>query len=163
LGRAQYALGKREKAMETFNESIKSSNETGDKSDRAPTMKLIGRIYLDSGNAGKALEFFSKSLEIFREVEDSQNVTEGLLLEPNKDFAEAALQANERGRARGLLNLLAESKANIREGVDAGLLQKEEELKSLLSERRENLTKVLNGKSKPEETNKLKIEIEQIR
>src|SRR5207249_6669588 len=55
LGRAQYALGKREKAVETFNASLKSSSETGDRAGRSATMKLLGSLYLDSGNADKAL------------------------------------------------------------------------------------------------------------
>ena len=54
-------------------------------------------------------------------------------------------------RARGLLNLLSESNVNIREGVEPKLLQKELELKNLLSARLENLTKILGGKPKSEE------------
>lgn len=83
--------------------------------------------------------------------------------EPKKTFAARALEANERGRARGLMNLLAESNADIREGVDANLLQGEKGLKILLSARLENLTRALNGKSKPEEIDRLKVEIEEIR
>ncbi len=82
---------------------------------------------------------------------------------PDKNFAALALQANERARARGLLNLLAESNADIRQGVDAKLLEKETDLKNLLAARLENLTKVLNGKSDNTTAAKLKNEIELIR
>src|SRR5204862_408476 len=81
-------------------------------------------------------------------------------LEPNKNYAALAFAANERAKARGLLNLLAESNANIRQGVDEKLLIRETEFKNLLSARRENLIKVLSGKSKPEDVQKLKNEIE---
>jgi CHAT domain-containing protein len=84
-------------------------------------------------------------------------------LEPNKNYAALALAANERAKARGLLNLLAESNSDVRQGIDEKLLAKETELKNLLSARLENLTKVLSGKSKTEDTQKLKNEIEQIR
>lgn len=83
--------------------------------------------------------------------------------EPEKGYAALALKANERGRARGLINLLAESNANFREDVNAELLQKEVALKARLSARLENLTKVLSGKSKVGETESLRSEIEQIR
>lgn len=82
-------------------------------------------------------------------------------LAPDKNFAALALSANE--RARGLLNLLAESDADIRQDVDEKLLQKETDLRNLLSARLGNLTKVLNGKAKTETEEKLKNEIEQIR
>ena len=83
--------------------------------------------------------------------------------ESERDFAALALQANERAHARGLLNLLAESKTDIRQDVDAKLIEEENELKNLLAARLENLTKVLNGKAQPEQTLKLKNEIERIR
>src|SRR5262249_49403455 len=84
-------------------------------------------------------------------------------LEPGKNYAALAFEINERGRARGLLNLLAESNVKIREGVDAKLLQKEIELKNLISARLENMTKILGGKPKTEDVNKLKIELGQLR
>ncbi len=61
------------------------------------------------------------------------------------------------------MNLLGESRADIRQGVDNKLLEKETDLRNLLSVRLENLTKVLGGKIDPEQTAKLKIEIERIR
>lgn len=83
--------------------------------------------------------------------------------DPKAGFAALALEANERGRARGLIDMLAESKANIREGISASLLQREVDQKTLLSARRENLMRALLGKIKPEEVAKLKAELEQIR
>ena len=84
-------------------------------------------------------------------------------IEPNKNFAEKAFQANERGRARGLLNLLNESNADIRQGIEPKLLEKEAEIRSFLSARLENLTRSLGGKANPEQIQKLKTEIELIR
>ena len=79
---------------------------------------------------------------------------------PDKNFAALALQANERARARGLLDLLAKSNADIREGVNAKLLDKELELRNLLSMRMENLTRILSAKHTPEQAEKQKKEIE---
>ena len=84
-------------------------------------------------------------------------------LEPNKNFAELALQANERARARGLLNLLTESNIDIRQGVNESLLAKEKELGNLLTARFENLTKALSRKSEAVKIAELKNEIAQLR
>jgi CHAT domain-containing protein len=54
--------------------------------------------------------------------------------QPSAGFDQAALQAAERSRARSLLELLTESQANIREGVDAGLLERERSLRTRLSD-----------------------------
>jgi CHAT domain-containing protein len=225
IGRTQYELGRRDKAIEALTESLSISRQIVNKDAQAATLRFLGKIHFESGEIEKSLEFFNQSLEIYRATEDAQNIAETLLFlakaemkkgsadaaqskteealklieavrrgvqtaelrdsfsaglqdfyefyvgilmrkyekDKNETHSALALQANERARARGLLNLLTESNANIREGMDATLLQKETELKNLLSVRLENLTKVLSGKSKAEDAEKLKIEIEQIR
>ncbi len=47
---------------------------------------------------------------------------------PNQGYDTKALHASERGRARSLLDILAESGANIKEGVDPQLLAEEQKL-----------------------------------
>ena len=48
--------------------------------------------------------------------------------EPEKGYAGTALQFSERARARSLLDLMAEARAQIRQGVDPALLEKERSL-----------------------------------
>jgi CHAT domain-containing protein/Tfp pilus assembly protein PilF len=52
---------------------------------------------------------------------------------PNENFAFEALQASEQARARSLLDLLREAKADVRQGVDAQLLAREKELLELIN------------------------------
>jgi CHAT domain-containing protein len=52
---------------------------------------------------------------------------------PAAGFDRRAFEAAERARARGLLELIAESRADIREGVDPTLLDRERELRDRLS------------------------------
>jgi CHAT domain-containing protein len=54
-------------------------------------------------------------------------------LEPAKGYDGLALQTNERARARSLVELLAESQADIRQGVDPALLERERNLKQQLN------------------------------
>src|SRR5260370_640267 len=52
---------------------------------------------------------------------------------PGEPFEALALEANERSRARSLLEMLAESGTDIRQGVDPKLLEREREISSLLN------------------------------
>ena len=49
---------------------------------------------------------------------------------PSDGFAARAFELSERARARGLLELLGESRANIREGIDPALLDRERKLRA---------------------------------
>ena len=54
-------------------------------------------------------------------------------LEPAAGFDAQAFQAADRARARSLLELLAESRANVREGADPALIDRERSLRERLS------------------------------
>ena len=58
----------------------------------------------------------------------------------------AALELSERARARGLLELLAETNTDIRQGVESSLLAQERASQQRLSARAEAQTRLLNGK-----------------
>lgn len=69
--------------------------------------------------------------------------------QPAEGFEALALQASEQARARGLLEQLTESHADIRQGVDAGLLAREGELAQLLNtkvQRQSQLSQRASGK-----------------
>jgi len=55
---------------------------------------------------------------------------------PSDRFAQQAFEVSERARARTLIDLLGESKSNIREGVDAALVSREQALRAALAIRR---------------------------
>jgi CHAT domain-containing protein/predicted negative regulator of RcsB-dependent stress response len=60
---------------------------------------------------------------------------------PEEGFGAAALFASERGRARSLLELLHESSAEIRRGVDTVLLERERELERIIARKAEQQTR----------------------
>ena len=72
-------------------------------------------------------------------------------LAPGSGLDARALQVSEQGRARSLLDLLAESHADIRQGVDAGLLERERSVKRRLGSRAEAQSRLLGGKHTDEE------------
>ena len=185
LGQMQLKTGEIEKATENLNKAFEIFTSLEDKQNTAETLLSLAKSDAKKGNlelSQKKTEESIRLIETLRsrvetsELRDSfsanlqdyygfyiEILMQRFAKEKDKSFSALALQVNERAHARGLLNLLSESNANIREGVNAKLLQKETDLKNLLSARRENLTKVLSGKSKAETVEKLKIEIEQIR
>jgi CHAT domain-containing protein len=62
----------------------------------------------------------------------------------------AALQTSERAKARVLLDTLIEARADIRQGVDAALLDRERALQKQLSEASARLSSVLTRRGAPE-------------
>jgi len=70
---------------------------------------------------------------------------------PSSGFDAESLRAAERGRARSMLEVLAESGAGIRMGVDEALLGRERDLQRLIANRADLQTRLLNRKHTPEE------------
>lgn len=66
--------------------------------------------------------------------------------QPNAGNERAALQASERTRARSLLELLTEARAEIRQGADTKLLAQARALQTQLNARAAAQTRLLNGK-----------------
>ena len=78
--------------------------------------------------------------------------------EPTKGLDALALEVSERKRARSLLDLLTEARANVRQGVDPELLERERLLGRQLNEKAQRLTQA----NKPEQAAALKLEISQL-
>ena len=66
-------------------------------------------------------------------------------------FEAAALEANERRLARSLLDSLIEARADIRQGVDQGLLAEERVLRQRINAKEVYRTQLLSGKHTPEQ------------
>lgn len=185
MGKISLALGKTDEAIEMLNQAQTLERTVENPRYLAETLLLLAKATVKKENLDIAQAKMEEAIGLIEKVRLQMQTSElrdsfsanlqnfysfyiELLmarhkLEPNKNFATVALQANESAHARGLLNLLAESNTDIRQGIDEKLVQKETELRNLLSARLENLTKVLNGKAKGETGQKLKAELEQIR
>ena len=78
---------------------------------------------------------------------------------PSRGYDALALQASERARARSLLELLAEAKADIRQGINPQLLQQERDLQAQLEGLEKRRTRLLRSDATPAEKNELEREI----
>ncbi|HEY9432846.1 MAG TPA: hypothetical protein VI260_15385, partial [Blastocatellia bacterium] len=89
----------------------------------------------------KRQEFFETYIDVLMRMH-TQN--------PAAAFDTVALAVSERARARSLLELLKESRADIRQGVDGSLLERERSLQQLLNAKAAAQFALLNRKHTPE-------------
>lgn len=164
LGWVHKALSENQKAMSFFNAALAIRKEIGDLTGEATTRYGISIVHRDSGRFYEAELEIEEALGIieslrakgsnqqlrisyFASVQDYYEFYIDLLIEldqlhPTAGYAAKALHACERARARGLLDLLAEAKVDLREGVDPTLLEREradvEKLNALALQRRQH-------------------------
>jgi CHAT domain-containing protein/tetratricopeptide (TPR) repeat protein len=74
---------------------------------------------------------------------------------PDEGYDREALEASEAGRGRSLLDLLTESSANIREGIDSALGDRERVLKERLNSLAELKRRALTGEGEAEQLSRL--------
>ncbi len=143
------------KSLENLNQSLDLSRAIGDRRGEARALYGIAGIERDFGNLDQARKVIDQALsaaESVRSAAGSQQLRATFLASVRKyyelsidilmqmhranpagGFAELALQAAERARARGLIEMLAESRTEIRQGVDAALLERERKLAELIN------------------------------
>jgi CHAT domain-containing protein/Tfp pilus assembly protein PilF len=150
LGDCYRALGNLEKAAAYYRDALAIRQVTGDRAGQALTRAAIARIHRDRGDLNAARGEIETALQQIESLRTSLN-SPGLRVsyfasrrsyydfyidllmrldaqDPSRGYAALALQASERARARSLLDSLGEISADIREGVDATLLEHERSL-----------------------------------
>ena len=177
LGSAYAGVGQSDKAMESLQGAISVGSEIGYQSVVALSLlqrSLLGR---DKGSLEGALADVENALTV---IESTRRNLAGdqlrtgffaakkayyaldidLLLkldrsQPGRGYSARALEASERARARGLLDLLAEGRIDIRQGLDPDLRQREEDLGDQISRVQRELR---TGGAKPERLGDLRAE-----
>jgi CHAT domain-containing protein/Tfp pilus assembly protein PilF len=173
IGRAHHDLGEQQKALEFFNQALSLRRAVRDPSGEAITLYNLARVQLDLNNLAGArtqIEAAFAIIESLRTKVASQGLRASYLASiqkyyelgveilmrlhkerPSEGFDAAALQTSERSRARTLLELLAEARAEIRQGVSPALLEREHSLQRLLDTKAVAQMRLLGGKHTPEQ------------
>lgn len=181
LGKAYAAAGKPEKAAEKFRESLAIHRAVGFKSGESDTLFFYARLEADRGNLESAKELIFQSiftLEQIRSNVAAQSLRASFVstkrkfydlqtdiimrlhqTKPNGGFDVEAFQTMERTRARGLIELLRESKADIRTGVDPQLLEQERALQQKLNTRADALVRLKANPATAEQAKSTEAEI----
>lgn len=167
LGTLYRRRGERQKAMELLKESLEVSRDIGNRRAEAEALGQIAHVYLDQGDLAEALKRSDEALAKFeflrstltnpklrawfsqagREVREIklQTLVELHRRQPSAGYDAAALAEAESARARSLLDLLGESQAGIREGVDPALLDREVNLRKAISSKAREQQRLLSG------------------
>ncbi len=182
IGGVYDSLGEKQKALEYYNQALPLSRAVGNRSKEAITLSNIADVERDRGNLNQALTQTEAAIKIIEDLRTSIVSQElrtsyfasvqgyykfyiDLLMQlhkrnPSEGFDAVALQASERGRARGLLEVLTEAQADIRQGVDPTLLKRERSLQQQLNARAESQRQLLSGKHTEAQAAAVKKEIE---
>ncbi len=157
-----------ENALNLLNQALNLSRLMGQRRREADTLYSIARANYSLSNLLEARKQIEQSLDIreslragvarqdlrasfFSSVQSGFDLYVDLLMSlsqrrPADGYDAVALQASERARARNLLEQLVESHADIRQGVDPQLLERERALQQQLNAKAAARINVLNDK-----------------
>jgi CHAT domain-containing protein/uncharacterized protein HemY len=168
LGALYRGLGERQKALECLEQALPIHRAVANRHGEAETLLLLSGVWAESGDLSKARASLEEALKIVESQRGNlvsqqlrasffataQNYYESYIdvlmqthaRSPAEKNDLVALQASERMRARGLLEILDEARIDIRQGADPSLLDKERALQQRLDARAAAQTRLLTGK-----------------
>jgi CHAT domain-containing protein/predicted negative regulator of RcsB-dependent stress response len=173
IGAAYDSLGETQKALEHYNKALPIRRAVGDHNGEATTLLGIARVEQKRGNLTQACQIIEHAVDLIESLRTNIGSLElrssyfasrheffesyiDVLMQMHKQnpagaFDAVALAASERARARSLLELLKESRADIRQGVNSSLLERERSLQQRLNARAAAQARLLNRKHTPEQ------------
>jgi CHAT domain-containing protein/tetratricopeptide (TPR) repeat protein len=173
IGKAHHDLGEHQKALDYFSESLLLKQTVGDRRGEAITLYNSARTRRDLNNLPAARSQIEAALSIIESLRTkvaSQQLRASYFAtfqkcyelgidimmrlhnrHPSEGYSTIALQTSERARARGLLELLTEARADIRQGVSEELIERERSLQHLLTTRTASQMRLLGGKHTTEQ------------
>jgi tetratricopeptide (TPR) repeat protein len=144
------SLGDLPRAQDYLNRALAFFRDIGSRSGEAQTLYGLARLERERGDFAAALRWIESAIALvertradvrsqrlrssyFASTQDFYELQIDALMRlhqagPAEGFEALAVQASERARARSLLELLVESRVDVREGVDAALLERERDL-----------------------------------
>ena len=147
FGSVYFEMGELQQALDFFNQALLLHRNLGTRSFEALTLYGLARIERQRGNLAAALLHMENSLNIIESLRGgvaSQDLRSSFLAqkqdyyefytdlliqlhqrEPSKGHDISALRASERARARSMLELLAEARIDVEQGVAPELKQRE--------------------------------------
>lgn len=155
LGAACFSMGETEKAIAFFNQSLPLSRSVKDRAVEATNLYSIARIERDRGHLALASTRMNAALEIieslrsmvaghelretfFASKQDHYELYVDILMRldaarPSAGYAARAFEIHERARGRALLDILTESRADLRHGIDPSLVERERALQQQIN------------------------------
>lgn len=181
IGDTYNSLKQPQQAIAVYDRQLALIRKLGDRTAEADTLYYIALTERDRGNLNAAqtqIEATIKIVEDTRSKVTSQELRTSyfatvqkyyefyidLLMQlhkqnPSQGYDAKALQASERSRARGLIELLTEANVDINKGIDPKLLSEESRLQWQLDAREKKLSELSDGNNTPQQLATLTAEI----
>jgi CHAT domain-containing protein len=181
LGHVYTVLGRQREAVDYFNQSLAIFRSIGDLNNASTALEGRARAEQQLGNLSDARKSTEESLSLIEKVraqsgsqqhrasylasrETAYEFLVDLLMqlnvrEPGKGHDAEALQASEGARARSLTEMLNEAHVGILEGVDAGLIEKEQDIRRSLNAKAQRQIQLTAAKGRPDDIAALTTEI----
>jgi CHAT domain-containing protein/tetratricopeptide (TPR) repeat protein len=181
VGKDYEQLSDNKKALQNYRQALQLSRIASDPIVESNSLCNIARIERDQGFLSEAEEKLEAALKIAESIRgnvSNQDLRASYLAKiheiyelyidvlmlqnkqnPNKGFDARAFAISERARARSLLESLQEGQADIRQGVDDALLEKERALRETVNSKAERHMKLLAAKDS-QQAEKVKSEID---
>ena len=169
IGKAYDGLGNTKKAIDTYNQALSVKRVLGDRQGEAETLYSIASAYRMGGNLKEARDRIEETIDIveslrtkvasqelrtsyFASVQKYYQFYIDLLMQlhkqrPTSGYDGKALQVSEQARARSLLEILTEAGADIRQGVNPVLLERERTLLTQINAKAERQQQLAGAKS----------------
>ncbi len=185
IGKTHHSLKDYQKAIDHFNLALPLTRATGDRSAEADAIYSLARAEAELGKTSESREHIETALGMidslraqvlsqelraryFASVQNYHRFYIELLMRlheqsAGKGFDARAVEASERARAKSLIELLTESRADIRRGVDPALLEKERSLQRELVAKGERQILLLTARRKTTEAAAVEKEIESLK
>lgn len=184
LGHVYSLLAEHSKSLESYNQALAILRTVEDGNNAARALVGIAAVNSKQGNALVARKSIEEALSLIEAVragasdqqlrasyfasqQEPYKLYIDLLmqqnrLKPTEGHDAEALQASERARARSLVELLNEAQVDIRQGVDAALIERERSLMQRLNAKAQRQIQLLGQKSSQEQLAELIKEIRAI-
>ncbi|MBV9957466.1 MAG: CHAT domain-containing protein [Acidobacteria bacterium] len=184
IGLVYLKQGEAVKAADLFTQALTLSRAVSDRRSQSKMLFNLARLERDRNNLDAARTRIEEGIQIiesirtkinsqqlratyFASVQDFYMLYIDILMrlhkrEPTAGHDAEALQASERARARILLEMLVESGADIRQGVEPALLERESVLQKQLNAAAEAQTKLLLGAHTDEQAEAAAKELERL-
>ncbi len=178
LGGVYRSLSQYEKAIKNSEQALAISREVKNREYELSALSSLARTESERGNLAQARTLIEEGLRVaeslrteiispvsratlLASVQSSYQLYTDVLMrqhkaEPTKGLDALAVEVSERQRARSLLDLLSEAGADLRQGVDPALIERERTLAKQLND------KARTQSSAPEQAAALKREISQL-
>ncbi len=184
IGVMYYRLGEYQKALDTLNQSLSFLKSAGDRTGEALALFNTARVHRALGNLKEALSLVKVGMEVielfrtkifspelrtsyFASVREQHDLYINILMNlhkkyPSEGYDSAALHASEAVRARSLLELLNEARADLYQGIDPKLLEQKRSLHQLLNVKAQHHIQLIGRQSTLEQAKVALKEIESL-